>query len=187
MNIYRLPLAEETKSALAEANSGVRSVAASSFSSNVPGVDSVYLELEDGRWLSVHAGQQDLEARFEVFPIATSIIDSKPKTKFETDFVLEGPVTIAELETEDWLDPTAPCGETLGTNPIAQFQDFPHSAPETASAKCNYISGVRFEGRNGKKIVIATLAFPYSVYCSVFPERASQKDSPHVQATASAP
>ena len=186
MNEYRLPLAKEVRLALLEVKNGVRRIATSPFGTQVPGVGPVYLELTDGRWLCVHADQHDLEARFEVFPIAASIESSRPKTKLETEHVLEPPVSVTELETEDWLDPTVPCGETLGSNPVMQFQDLPGTASATASAVCNYVSGVRFEGSNGRSVVLATLAFPYSVYCSVFPEGASQEQSPHVQPTASA-
>ena len=186
MNKYRLPVAKEVRLALLEVKNGVRRIATSPFGTKVPGVGPVYLELADGRWLSVHADQHDLEAKFEVFPIGASIESSRPNTKLETEYVLEPPVSVTELETEDWLDPTTPCGETLGSNPVMQFQDLPGMAAATASAVCNYVSGVRFEGSNGRSVVIATLAFPYSVYCSVFPEGASKAQSPHVQPTASA-
>ena len=186
MNAYHLPLAQEVHLALLEAKNGVVRIATTPFGTEVPGVGSVYLELSDGRWLCVEADQYDLESRFEVFPLTASIEGSKPRTELELECLLAAPVSVVELETEDWLDPTAPCGPTLGSNPIAQFQDLPGTASASASAKCNYVSGVRFEGSNGNSVVIATLAFPYSVYCSVFPEGASRERSPHVQPTASA-
>ena len=186
MKVYRLSLAEETSRALREAENGVRRVAASPLGDHWPGVGNVYIQLADERWLAVAAGRQDLEARFEVFPIEASVIELKPETQLERECILEFPVSVVRLETEDWLDPSAPCGETLGLNPIMQFQDLPGKAPETAAAKCNYVSGVRFSGSNGKSLVVATLASPYCSYCSAFPERATQFDSPHVQAPASA-
>ena len=186
MNTYRLTVAKEVRLALLEATIGVVRIATTPFGPRVPGVGSVYLELFNGRWLCVEADQRDLEARFEVFPITASIEASKPTTKLEIEYLLEPPVSVTELETEDWLDPTTACGPTFGSIPIAQFQDLPGTATATASAKCNYVSGVRFEGSNGESVVIATLGFPYSVYCSIFPEGASRKGSPHVQPTASA-
>jgi hypothetical protein len=98
MNEYRLPLAKEARLALLEVKSGVRRIATSPFGTKVPGVGPVYFELADGRWLSVQADQHDLEARFEVFPIGASIQSSKPKTKLETEYVLEPPVSVTELE-----------------------------------------------------------------------------------------
>jgi hypothetical protein len=186
MNVYSLPIAKETHIALLEATNGVRKVATSPFGTKVPGVGTVYLELFDGRWLSVHADQHDLGARFEVFPIAASLVSSRPATKLEAEYALEAPVLVTELETEDWLDPSTPCGQTFGSNPIAQFQDLPGMASESASAKCNYVSGVRFAGSNGRSVVVATLAFPYAMYCSVFPEGASRAGSPHVLSSANA-
>lgn len=179
MNRYHSPLAKEVRIALLEARNGIRRIATS-----FPGVGQVYLELTDGRWLCVRADQVDLEARFEVFPIGASIESSKPDTKVEAEYLLAPPVGVTELETEDWLDPVVACGETLGCNPVAQFQDLPGRATATASAVCRYVSGVRFDGSNGRSVVIATLAFPYSIYCSVFPEGASPADSPHVPPSA---
>jgi hypothetical protein len=182
LNIYSLPTAANTKHALLAATGGVGRVATSPFGTNWPGVGTVYLQLGDGRWLALEAGQQDLEDRFEVFLIEASIIDSKPETKLECEYALSPPVSVIELETEDWLDPATPCGETLGSNPITQYQDLPGRATKTASAKCNHVSGVHFVGSNGNSLVVATLTSPYSLYCSLFPEGATERDSPHVQA-----
>lgn len=186
MNVYCLPIAAEVHNALQEARIGVLHVATSPFGTNVPGVGTVYLELTDGRYLAVQADQHDLEARFEVFPIHASIETSRPKAELEAQWTLEPPVLVTELETEDWLDPTVTCGETLGSNPIMQLQGLPGSASTSATAVCKYVSGVRFVGSNGRSVVVATLAFPYSVYCSVFPEGATQEQSPHVQPASSA-
>ena len=186
MNVYCIALGENTSRALREAENGVRRVAASPLGMHWPGVGTVYLQLADGRWLAVEAGQQDLETRFEVFPIEASVIEVKPETQLDQEYIMDFPVAVIHLATEDWLDPAAPCGGTLGYNPIMQFQDLPGKAPKTASAKCNYVSGVRLVGSNGTSLIVATLASPYCSYCSAFPERATRRDSPHVQALASA-
>jgi hypothetical protein len=186
MNFYRLPITDECRGALREARNGVVSVATSPFGAGVPGVGPVYLHLTDGRFLTLQADQRDLEAKFEVFPISASVESFSPRTKLASEWLLEPPVQVIELETEDWLDPTFPCGVTLGSNPIMQLQGLPGSATSSATAVCKYVSGARFQGSNGKSVVVATLAFPYSVYCSVFPEGATQEHSPHVQPAASA-
>ncbi|MFN8778342.1 MAG: hypothetical protein ACK5ZI_03025 [bacterium] len=75
MNAYRLSITEETSRALREAENGVRRVATSPFGKNWPGVGRVYLQLANGSWLTIEAGQQSLESRFEVFPVEASVID----------------------------------------------------------------------------------------------------------------
>lgn len=184
MNEYRLHLPEGVRRALFAATDGVSRIAATPFGTPVPGVGAVYLQLADGRWLSVHADQRDLEARFEVFPIGALVEPSKPRAALEAAICLQPPVLVTELETEDWLDPTAPCGPTWGTHPVAQFQGLPGTASDSASARCNYVSGVRLDGSSGVSVVVATMAFPYSVYCRVFPEGATRGDGPHVQPSA---
>jgi hypothetical protein len=147
-------------------------VLSSPFGTNVPGVGRVQAELVNGQWLVIGADGKDLEARFEVFPISAELVDRPHASTLECFVDMPAPVSISFLETEDWLEPSVECNGALGSNPIAQRQGRPGTAPPAAWASCHYTGGVRFSSATGVQLVIATLAFPFSSYCSAFPQGA---------------
>jgi hypothetical protein len=161
--------------------SGIRRVVTSPFGTAVAGVGKVYLELSDERWLEIGAGQQDLESRFEVFPIFVAPTERPAKRPLEAAINLQEPVTYALLETEDWLDPTVSTDGALGQHPIAQCSGSPGSAPPTATAACRYVGAVRFASADGTQLLVATLPFPFSVYCSAIEQGATLDEGQYAE------
>jgi len=159
--------------ALRSCHAGIKRILSSPFGTKVAGVGTVYVELADGRWLSIGADQEDLEPRFEVFPITAALSDPSTSATLESTVSMTAPVSYELLDTEDWLDPSVECEGALGANPIAQCQGKPGAAPVTASAACRYAGGVRFRSAGGVELVVATLPFPYSLYCSAIPQGAT--------------
>ena len=80
--------------------------------------------------------------------------------------MLTAPVDVTPLALDSWMDPTAPTGPTLGSDPVMQFSGRPGSAPATASAVCHYMGGVELRGANGQTLVVATASFPHTLHVS---------------------
>jgi hypothetical protein len=177
MRRYTVDTPESLFEALRSSHSGIRRVVTSPFGPNVPGVGIVHLELADDRWLAIAAGREGLESRFEVFPITVALADRPVSSDLEASLDMSAPVSFSVLETEDWLDPSVKCNGALGSDPIAQCQGYPGTAPPTASASCRYAGGVRFCSADGARLMVATLAFPYSLYCSAIPQGANLDES----------
>jgi hypothetical protein len=163
MNRYSVPPEDETLNVLRLLKQGVTSVSFRKDFPSSPWPNQCQLQLADGRYVLLEAGGEDLEFKFEVFPLYARLASSVEATD-ASDLAFEAPVAVTLLETESWLDPAAPTGETLGTNAVSQFNGSPGSAPSTASATCRYFGGVELIGASGKRLVIATGSFPYSMH-----------------------
>lgn len=172
MNQYSLNVPDSVVEALRCAQAGIRRVLSSPFGARVPGVGCVEVELANGQWLVISTDGKDLEFKFEVFPITAEVADRPHTSTLECSVDMPAPVSVSFLETEDWLDPSVECNGAIGSNPIAQCQGRPGTAPPGAPASCQYVGGVRFSSATGVQLVVATLAFPCSFYCSVFPQGA---------------
>lgn len=172
MHRYSLNVLDSVVEALRCSHAGIRRALSSPFDTNGPGVGLVQVELANGQWLVIGAEGKDLEAKLEVFPFAAGLADRPHASTLECSVDMPAPVSVSFLETEDWLDPTVECSGALGSNPIPQCQGRPGTAPPAASASCHYVGGFRFFSATGVQLVVAKLAFPYSSYCSAFPQRA---------------
>lgn len=171
MHRYALNVSASVVEALRCSHAGIRRVLSSPFGAPVPGVGQVQVELADGQWLIIGAEGKDLEFKFEVFPITVELADRPHTSTLKCSVDMPAPVAVSLLETEDWLDPSVECEGALGSNPIAQCQGRPGAAPPAAPASCHYVGGVQFSAATGV-LVVATLGFPYSCYCSAFPQGA---------------
>ena len=169
MNSYVVPHDPETIAALDLLSAGVASIELAKNFSHSKDCFSCCLEIADGRWVQLQATGEDLEFKFEVFPLHGRPV-ATPRAGEHHALALTAPVKVTPLVTESWLDPAAPTGPTLGSDPVMQFVGQPGSAPDTASATCRYIGGVELAGANGNTLVIATGSFPYSLHVSGFYE-----------------
>ena len=179
MNNYVVPNNPETLAALDLLSGGVVSIELAKDFPHSKDCYSCCLEMPDGRWVQLQATGEDLEFKFEVFPLHARAV-AAPRTGEHHSLVLAAPVKVIPLATESWLDPAAPTGPTLGSDPIMQFVGVPGSAAATASAKCRYTGGVELVGSNGITLVIATGSFPYSLHVSGFYEDSSFQRSSYV-------
>jgi len=174
MNRYAHELPSEVIAVLAAARGGVVRVGVEGRSKHVEGFQVCEIELASGHIITVCADGYDLEFKFEVFPITAKLSPSAQPDEMKSSetqpMLLQAPVAIALLQTEDWLDPSIPCPDTIGENPVMQRGGLPGEAPATAIAACTYIGGVEFRGSTGGVLTIVTLPFPYSIYVSDFPE-----------------
>ena len=163
MNTYSLDLPEETKNTL-----GLLSrdeITGLGIQGDVPNfIDGCEIYLASGKTILIYADQQDLEYKFEVFPIAAKEIP-KSENAAKRDCIINQPIQINLLITEDWIDPEIPVQGAIGNNPVVQGQSYPGTVPVTASASCKYIGGLEIVGNN-KKLTVSTLAFPYSLFVS---------------------
>jgi hypothetical protein len=169
MKRYLVPNDPETLAALSLLSTGVVSIELAKDFSHSHDCHSCCLELEGGRWIQLQATGEDLEYKFEVFPLHARQVDA-PRTGERHAISLTAPVAVTPLATESWLDPIAPTGPTLGSDPVSQFVGLPSSVPSTASASCRYVGGVELKGANGITLVVATGGFPYSLHVSGFYE-----------------
>ncbi len=122
-----------------------------------------------GETVEIRAEQNDLDYKFEVFPIKAQLVPTMDHAEEVRELLLTGPVEARLLQTQDWLDPGISCEGCLGQNPIAQCQGRPGEEPETSVATCRYFGGVELLGSNGVRLVVATLPFPYAIHVSAFP------------------
>ena len=165
MTNYSLPISSETAAALAVLLGGVSSVGVIGRAKGLEGVFGCVLETTSGKLVEVRAQQQDLQYKFEVFPVGASITTTADFEE-KRPLSLEAPVQVFLLQTQDWLDPEISCEGALGDSPIMQCQGRPGQAPSTAVAACTYFGGVELRGSNGLSLTIATLAFPFAIYVS---------------------
>jgi hypothetical protein len=122
------------------------------------------LEATDGSVVHVFPSQQDLEFKFEVFPLGISV-EAPPTDGVKwRPVALAAPVKVTLLETEEWLDPDVPCDGALGQDPIMQCQGAVGTASRSAKAVCRYIGGIELIGANGRSMFIATASFPYTLH-----------------------
>jgi hypothetical protein len=169
MNLYAVPLPSNTLDALQLLTLGVKGMSVYKDLPTIEWPSACYLELTDGRFVRLEATSEDLEFKFEVFPLIATV-KSEAKASQRVDIHIRPPVKVTPLLTESWLDPGAPTGKTLGSNPVAQFVGKPGTAALTASAKCRYVGAVEITGSNGTSIVVATGGFPFSMHVPGFYE-----------------
>ena len=165
MNSYALPISTETEAAFAVLRGGVSNIGVIGRAKGLEGVFGCILETKSGQMVEIRAQQQDLEYKFEVFPVGASITTTAQVEEMQA-LSLVGLVQVLLLQTEDWLDPGVSCEGALGQNPIMQCQGLPGEAPSTAVAACTYFGGVELRDTNGLTVTIATLAFPYAIHVS---------------------
>ena len=169
MNRYSLPATAETESALSALRDGVSRIGVTGRAKGLEGVFGCLLETLLGKTVELRAQQQDLEYKFEVFPIDAKLGTAFAEAEEVQNLALAAPVEVLLLQTEDWLDPGIPCKGAIGQNPIAQCQGLPGQAPSTAAASCRYFGGIELRGSNGVKLIVATLPFPYAIHVSAVP------------------
>ncbi len=167
MRHYDLPLPPDVKAALAAIHAGVVCVGVTGRATGLEGFFGCELELASGQVISICADQNDLEFKFEVFPIK-AVFASAFEAEERQQTLICAPVEVVLLKTQDWLDPGIPCEGAIGQNPIMQCQGLPGEAPATAITACTYIGGIELRGSNGATLVVATLAFPYAIHVSDF-------------------
>ncbi|GEM_PF-2059275 len=170
MNRYSIPLEEETLTALQDLSAGVVSIGFAKAHPHFKTCQGCFLQTPAGRWIELYATGQDLDVRFEVFTLTARVVDA-PRLCEQRAILLPAPLKIMLLETESWLDPSAPIAHpTLGDDPIMQRYDRPGSTPETATVSCRYLGGVELTTANGDHLVIATAIFPYDMHVSGYYE-----------------
>ena len=179
MNNYVVPNDPETIDALSLLATGVVSIKLAKDFPHSKDCHSCGLEISGGRWIQLQATGEDLEFKFEVFPLHARRVAAPPIGEHHA-LALTAPVVVTPLVTESWLDPAAPTGPTLGSDPIAQFVGQPGSAAATANATCRYVGGVQLTGANGSTLVVATGGFPYSLHVSGFYEDRGFRRSDYV-------
>lgn len=163
MNVYSVPPSRETIDTLRAIEGGVRRVGIVKGHAAHPGCAACLVETVDGSIVHLSPSQHDLEFKFEVFPLEAKIAESEGDIEWG-GINLIAPVTVSLLQTEEWLDPSVPCGKTVGENPIMQCQGVPGSAPNSATAVCRYVGGVSLLGKDGVSLFIATASFPYTLH-----------------------
>jgi hypothetical protein len=166
MKHYALPIAAEDIAALEVLRAGVSNIGVIGRAKGLEGVFGCVLEATSGEVVELRARQQDLEYKFEVFPISAKTGASLAQAEELQPFLLAPPVQLLLLQTEDWLDPEVPCEGAIGQNPIMQCQGRPGQAPSSAIAACQYVGGVELRGNNGSALTVATLPFPYAIHVS---------------------
>jgi hypothetical protein len=122
------------------------------------------LEVADGSIVHIFPSQQDLESKFEVFPLGISVEAPRLDRVEWKPAILAAPVAVTLQETDEWLDPDVPCEGAMGENPIIQCQGVSGSASRSATAVCRYIGGIELTGANGRTMFIATASFPYTLH-----------------------
>ena len=171
MNTYAVPYEKETLAALRKLADGVISIGIAKDFTHFKDCTSCFLETTAGSWIQIQATEAGLEFKFEVFPLHARLV-TEMRIDEQHALALASPVTVTPLVADSWLDPTAPTGPTIGSDPVMQFVGQPGSAPSTAIAICHYLGGVELVGANGQSLVIATGSFPYSMHVSGFYEDA---------------
>jgi hypothetical protein len=169
MNTYAVPPDRETQNTLGRLSVGVRAVGVMRDIPQLPGCSYCEIETTDGTLIHVFPTSSDLEFKFEVFPLQARVAPQS-KTSERRTIEISAPVQVSLLETHSWLDPGAPTGQTLGSNPVAQFIGRLSQVPAQASASCNYVGAVEIRGSNGVVFVIATGSFPYTMHVQGFYE-----------------
>jgi hypothetical protein len=165
MSNYAIPYDNETLTALRRLADGVISVGIAKDFPHSNFCTACFLEISAGSWIQIQASEEGLEFKFEVFPLNARHVKETNMGE-EYSLALTAPVTVIPLVADSWLDPTAPTGPSLGSDPVMQFVGLPGSAPSTASAVCHYLGGVELVGANGQSLVVATGSFPYSMHVS---------------------
>lgn len=163
MNRYTLEPDPRTLTTLEWLAEGVVSAASYRAFPHFARCERLFLQCADGRWVELAACGEDLEFKFEVFTLIAQPAEHMDPNE-RHDLVLSAPLQVAPLLTESWLEPAQPTGPTLGSNPVAQFIGAPGSAPESASAVCRYLGGVRLRDARGVDVVVATASFPYDLH-----------------------
>lgn len=167
MNFYNVPLKSETLEVLQCLKGGFKAVSVTKSLPTDAWPNACYLELWNGSFVKLSASEVGLEYKFEVFLLLAEI-KSEVNTSDRIEMICTSPVLVLPLQTDSWLDPAAPTGETVGMNPIAQFTGAPCTVPSTASACCRYVGAVELKGANGLQLIIATGCFPYSMHVPGF-------------------
>ena len=163
MNLHRITATSETLEALQRLKNGVVGIRVVPGHPMHPGCTSCTVEAADGTVVKVFPYECYLEHRFEVFPLQAEIVVAGEKIE-HASVDLAAPVAVTLHETEEWLDPSVPTGETLGSNPIMQCQGPPGSTSKSAIAACRYVGGVELRGSNGQSVFLATATSPYSLH-----------------------
>jgi hypothetical protein len=163
MNFYEIPVPSD-RHLLSRLSAGVVRVGVFPAHQRNPGCSWCVLEPVHGSKVRIFPSQQDLEFKFEVFPLGISGEIPHPDRIVWRSLMIEGPVTTTLLYTEEWLDPEIRCGPSYGQNPIMQCQGPIGSAPPSATAVCRYVGGVELVGANGRSIFIATGSFPFTLH-----------------------
>jgi hypothetical protein len=127
MRHYDLPLPPDVKAALAAIHAGVVCVGVTGRATGLEGFFGCELELASGQVISICADQNDLEFKFEVFPIK-AVFASAFEAEERQQTLICAPVEVVLLKTQDWLDPGIPCEGAIGQNPIMQCQGLPGEA-----------------------------------------------------------
>jgi hypothetical protein len=171
MNVYAVPPEQGVVDVVALLGEGIEAVGVMKDFPSSPLPSQCYLKLADGRVVQLEATQADLEFKFEVFPIFASVQSSARPTD-QLRIRLDPPVRVTLLQTESWLDPSAPTPTEglVGSDPIAQFVGRPGSVPSSASATCRYVGAIEMTGSNGATLLVATGTFPYSLHVLGFYE-----------------
>ena len=185
MNRYSLPIAEGTIEALSELRAGIARVGVTGRANSGDLVFGCSIEATTGRVVHICADQQDLEYKFEVFPICAKMLANFDGVQEIRELRLAEPVEVLLLETEDWLASDINCDGALGQGPIAQCQGRPGEEPESSVASCSYFGGIELRSANGEKLVIATLPFPYSIHISAIPCTGTFDQNAYVEVVAS--
>ena len=101
MRSYNVPASQETVEALQLLSYGVVRIGIRPGHPAHPGCDSCVLEISDGTFIGISAGQHDLEFKFEVFPLEASALGTVSEGTEWHPVVLPAPVRVSLLQTED--------------------------------------------------------------------------------------
>ena len=167
MNTYSIPPSQGILNVIPILESGITLVGVIPFNTEHPGCAGCFLEVKDGSIIEFLPSEESLEHKFEVYPLEARIVDTPNNVEWH-NIEINSPLTVTLLKTEDWLDPGIECVDTIGKNPIMQCQGPVGTAPETASAVCCYIGGLRMTGTSDNDIFISTTGLSYGIHLKDF-------------------
>jgi hypothetical protein len=168
MHTYELDLPAAVSATLSAIKGGVVRIGVSA---RATGTTEIYgglqIALATGEVISIHADEEMLQPRFEVFPITAASVAHFSASEVR-DFQLAPPIEVYLLRTQDWLDPGIVCEGALGSSPMMQCQGAPGQAPQTALAACTYVGGIKVRDGNGTILLVTTLPSPFAISVNAF-------------------
>lgn len=161
-------VSEKEKQALKRLRSGVSSV--SIFQAGLYPTAVVFY-FSDDSFVNLCARDVYVAPRFEVFPITVSDreITCEPDQVLDSDYFGEI-IAVHVLSKTEWIVPSTEedkaqmLGEASHAN--TQYEGRLTDVPPQATGVVTLDAGIEIQGASGKKFVVATSIFPFSLYVS---------------------
>lgn len=177
---YDLHLSSSTLGLLASLRGGIRAVGVLGYTTRDGGCASCFLQTTEGEIVQISPEEAFLERRFEVFPIV-ALAAPVPDILNWTPLEFAGPIDVFLLQTEEWLDASAPCDGAVGEGPMLQCQGIPGSTPDESRASVRYFGGIEIVGSDKRKFTVASLIAPYVMHVSELAPSDQYEDENYVR------